>query len=57
MPHKKTTKLSKTTKKNVYTYIKHMTTINLRKKKKNKEKYSYLIAFNHKQCGSDYGKQ
>ena len=33
-----------------------MTTINLRKKK-NKEKYSYLIAFNHKQCGSDYGKQ
>ena len=56
MPHKKTTKLSKTTKKNVYTYIKHMTTINLRKKK-NKETYSYLIAFNHKQCGSDYGKQ
>ena len=56
MPHKKTTKLSKTTKKNVYTYIKHRTTINLRKKT-NKEKYSYLIAFNQKQCGSDYGKQ
>ena len=37
MPHKKTTKLSKTTKKNVYTYIKHMTTINLRKKEKQRK--------------------
>ena len=35
MPHKKTTKLSKTKKKNVYTYIKHMK--NLTEKRKTKK--------------------